>query len=856
MSIKEFLALVMFFLCFLLLGASIFYYVELPAEKRAREIERQQRDEIQDLLQKHYDNGIAKSQAEILEKLNEYCGKPFAFSTNNGTAIVTDNLDERPYIWNFYNCVLFVLYTVTTVGYGTIAPKTRHGRMIDVAYGLVGIPLTGIVMYQMSEYYGAVFDRAFKRRKEFYENNFQFFMDILRYLIPGIVIFFLIPAGFFSILEEDWYYDTGIYYAFITLTTVGYGDLVAGQLPIKTVEYEVYKIMILLWIFLGVGYMVMVVAMITKGMKSKRVRNVEKKLASAIKQTQNKIWREFAHEYSSVRRMMNEMYLLKIKPVYKHELEVRHFLSGNRRSLSAPNLTEWPVLRKREDSLLEDEDEGQQTYNQSRMNRRRAFSQNVIHPKLQRVMSDGDLSHIDRNATFGAAGTNREPNALLARVVDALGVPIGSKYSLADDEYDTKYSKKQLKGVHGFSDAEVLASEKWPEQRSRTHSMSSPTFKRFSVSDEHRTWSGMNYQDTYDLMMMRENGNVIKMDSNPIKSSKASIEDQQQPPKSTVRRMSMAVNNFFNPSNKTKPLERKDSKKKQRGGQAEETPESMLEQINYLSHTSGRRASMFSALTNELAPTGPDGTVPFSPILENTSVADFLRLISSLQSRLDPNLPLTQDSLNTTKSNMAKETPLSSLFTQSRPSNEQSESIQNPKDSLSVPESILRRRLSINPTNKSLWLRNRLPSERRFSLIPPMDVDHPSSQRKSFYDVVKERYASQSRLPGDDDKSITSPINQRLRRMSLSGSARYISSKIQNRDGIRSSKRSNFANSQNRRKFSIHPVESVTNNSDQSPSNIAIGSTNNKNTIDSKLNEDQDRKMSTDSLEDVVVVRL
>lgn len=51
--------------------------------------------------------------------------------------------------------------------------------------------------------------------------------DVLLYFIPGLVVFLVIPAGLFAIVE-GWNYIDSFYYAFITLTTIGFGDLVAG----------------------------------------------------------------------------------------------------------------------------------------------------------------------------------------------------------------------------------------------------------------------------------------------------------------------------------------------------------------------------------------------------------------------------------------------------------------------------------------------------------------------------------------------------------------------------------------------------------------------------------------------------
>lgn len=105
-------------------------------------------------------------------------------------------------------------------------------------------------------------------------------------------------------------------------------------------------------------------------------------------------------------------------------------------------MTEWPVLRKKavKESSSEDEEEVANSFKKQRLQRRRAYSENVMTPVITRIMSESDLSRIDRNATFGTAAVI-EPGVLLARVVDALGTPIGSRFELSDDEDDRKVCK-------------------------------------------------------------------------------------------------------------------------------------------------------------------------------------------------------------------------------------------------------------------------------------------------------------------------------------------------------------------------------------------------------------------------------
>ena len=54
----------------------------------------------------------------------------------------------------------------------------------------------------------------------------RFFIHLVSYLC-GAVLFFVVPMIVFQ-LQEGWTFSQAIYYCFITLSTIGFGDFVAG----------------------------------------------------------------------------------------------------------------------------------------------------------------------------------------------------------------------------------------------------------------------------------------------------------------------------------------------------------------------------------------------------------------------------------------------------------------------------------------------------------------------------------------------------------------------------------------------------------------------------------------------------
>ena len=78
--------------------------------------------------------------------------------------------------------------------------------------------------------------------------------QITLYLLPGLVFFIFLPATLFTYFE-DWDYTISIYYAFVTLTTIGFGDYVPTfqkhQERTYGTYFVFYQLFILFWFITG-----------------------------------------------------------------------------------------------------------------------------------------------------------------------------------------------------------------------------------------------------------------------------------------------------------------------------------------------------------------------------------------------------------------------------------------------------------------------------------------------------------------------------------------------------------------------------------------------------------------------------
>ncbi|KAK5643630.1 hypothetical protein RI129_007475 [Pyrocoelia pectoralis] len=130
--------------------------------------------------------------------------------------------------WSFLKSVFFSSTVLTTIGYGNTVPVTVEGRAFCIVFALIGIPLTLTVIADMGRLFASslstLMDHMPKccrcanviKRPSCYAFGAVAFLFV--YLAAG--------AGFFVIWEEDWTFFEGFYFCFITMTTIGFGDLV------------------------------------------------------------------------------------------------------------------------------------------------------------------------------------------------------------------------------------------------------------------------------------------------------------------------------------------------------------------------------------------------------------------------------------------------------------------------------------------------------------------------------------------------------------------------------------------------------------------------------------------------------
>ncbi|KAM3594195.1 uncharacterized protein V6R79_003885 [Siganus canaliculatus] len=224
---------------YLSIGAAIFQVLEEPNWKLAAKQYSVRKEKILE----DYPCLTKEDLEKILEVVSDAAGQ--------GVTITGSKTFNN---WNWPNAVIFAATVITTIGYGNIAPKTSAGRVFCIFYGLFGVPLCLTWISELGKFFGgrAKHLGQFLTKKGFSLRKAQFTCTAI-FLLWGVLFHLVLPPLVFM-SQEGWSYIEGLYFSFVTLTTIGFGDLVAGVEP--NTEYPtLYRYFVEVWIYLGLAWL-------------------------------------------------------------------------------------------------------------------------------------------------------------------------------------------------------------------------------------------------------------------------------------------------------------------------------------------------------------------------------------------------------------------------------------------------------------------------------------------------------------------------------------------------------------------------------------------------------------------------
>ncbi|XP_010603679.2 potassium channel subfamily K member 16 [Fukomys damarensis] len=239
------LLLLLIYVCYLLLGATIFQLLEKPAEAESRD---QFQMEKLRFLENYtcLDRWALEQFVQVILEAWVKGVNPKGNSTN-------------PSNWDFGSSFFFSSTVITTIGYGNLAPSTEAGQVFCVFFAMVGIPLNVVFLNHLGT--GLRAHLATLERWEEQPRCSQLLqvLGLGLTLTLGTLAFLIAPPMAFSYVE-GWRLNEGFYFAFITLSTIGFGDYVVGRDPSKR-YIAVYRSLAALWILLGLAWLALLLSL-------------------------------------------------------------------------------------------------------------------------------------------------------------------------------------------------------------------------------------------------------------------------------------------------------------------------------------------------------------------------------------------------------------------------------------------------------------------------------------------------------------------------------------------------------------------------------------------------------------------
>uniref|UniRef100_A0A8C4RK46 2P domain potassium channel Talk-1 n=1 Tax=Erpetoichthys calabaricus TaxID=27687 RepID=A0A8C4RK46_ERPCA len=232
--------LILSYVVYLFVGAAVFQALEKQAENDTRK--QFQVDKL--VFLRNYtclDVEALERFVEVIMDAWEKGVNPSGNSTN-------------PSNWDFSSSFFFAGTVITTIGYGNLSPSTISGQIFCVFYALFGIPLNVVFLNHLGKVLTVHLGRLDQRILTLVKHRQA--IKILTnsiFLMSGTLLFLILPPVLFSFVE-GWTYGQGFYYAFITLSTIGFGDYVIGTNP-RNHYISIYRGLAALWIIFGLAWL-------------------------------------------------------------------------------------------------------------------------------------------------------------------------------------------------------------------------------------------------------------------------------------------------------------------------------------------------------------------------------------------------------------------------------------------------------------------------------------------------------------------------------------------------------------------------------------------------------------------------
>lgn len=319
-SIASHMGLLIALMLYTAIGGLVFRQIELPAElgrlERLRAKLRTQRYRFVESISNNTD--VFNLRTLVSVKLRAYeeavqeaaeAGLLISFVTDTMNQDAYAESDLAPIVterWNVFQAIFFASTVLTTIGYGNVVPSTNWGRIFCILFALVGIPFTLIVIADLGKLFAeGVVHIALKLKLPFRAKLSCIPTNVTGRRSLGacaaIVLLFLYlacGAGMFMLWEDDWDFFDGFYFCFVTMTTIGFGDLVPKK--------PKYTLLCTLYILVGLALTGTIIELVRRqyAQSWKRLQRLSGPLAEALRKLGEQAGGDMSALHSDLRKVL------------------------------------------------------------------------------------------------------------------------------------------------------------------------------------------------------------------------------------------------------------------------------------------------------------------------------------------------------------------------------------------------------------------------------------------------------------------------------------------------------------------------------------------------------------------------
>lgn len=146
-------------------------------------------------------------------------------------AILMSSVDAKIASRSFWDQVLFIFTTITTIGYGDISPDSFDGKLAILLYSSLGIPIILLVLSTNGKFILDVYNIICIA----YDTNSVKASELPVHVSVSLLATHILLGGvIFSFWIDSMSFINAVYFCFVSISTIGFGDLT----PTPSTELE------------------------------------------------------------------------------------------------------------------------------------------------------------------------------------------------------------------------------------------------------------------------------------------------------------------------------------------------------------------------------------------------------------------------------------------------------------------------------------------------------------------------------------------------------------------------------------------------------------------------------------------